>query len=188
MGVVLIIGPWNYPFQLVILPLIGAIAAGNCVVIKPSEIAPETSKWLATNLTKYLDTRIAVVEGNAKVTSLLLKQKWDHIFYTGSATVGKIVYQAAASQLIPATLELGGKCPVIVDVDCNLEICCKRIIMGKFLNMGQTCVAPDHIFVHESIAKAFTDTLIETITHFYGQNPQLSTDLSRIINMYVLFI
>lgn len=183
-GVVLIIGPWNYPFQLVLLPLIGAIAAGNCVVIKPSEVAVHTSKWLTNVVGGVLDRqRIKFIPGGVKETTLLLKQRWDYIFYTGNPTVGKIVMTAAAVHLTPVTLELGGKSPVIFD-KCNLNVSVRRLVMGKFLNMGQTCVAPDYVFIPEELEAEFVTVFKNTLMEFFGDDLQRSPDLSRIINKH----
>jgi aldehyde dehydrogenase (NAD+) len=160
LGVSLIIGAWNYPINLTIAPAISAIAAGNTVVLKPSELTPNTSAALAKMISETFDSSlIAVVEGGIKETAELLAQKFDKIFFTGSAKVGRIVYQAAAKNLIPVTLELGGKSPMIVAPDANLKICAKRLVWGKFLNAGQTCIAPDYVMVHQSIEKSFLDCL-----------------------------
>lgn len=182
-GVVLIIAPWNYPIQLSLSPLIGAIAAGNCAIIKPSELAPASSQLLATLLPKYLDNKaIQVVEGDKDVTTALLAEHFDYIFYTGNTTVGRIVMEAAAKHLTPVTLELGGKSPCIVDKDVDLDIASRRILFGKFFNAGQTCVAPDYLLVHEEIEEALTNRLVKTIRKFYGEHPEKSRDLGRIIN------
>ena len=150
LGVALVVAPWNYPVQLVLLPIAAAISAGNAVVVKPSEIAPTTSALLAETLPRYVDDEaIVVVEGDAQVATELLKQRFDHIFYTGSTAVGRIVYQAAARHLTPVTLELGGKSPVFVDPSANLDVTARRLAWGKWLNAGQTCVAPDYVLVTE---------------------------------------
>ena len=183
LGVALIISPWNYPFQLVVSPLVGALAAGNCVVLKPSEVAPATSAALAALLPKYLDQDcVAVVEGGVPETTSLLAQRFDHVFYTGNGTVGRIVMEAAAKHLTPVVLELGGKSPCIVDRDVDLEVTARRIAWGKFFNAGQTCVAPDYVLVHESMHKQFLDKLAATIREFYGDDPQKSPDYGRIVN------
>jgi len=183
LGVVLIIAPWNYPISLVLKPLIGAISAGNCVVIKPSEVSENCAKWLTSNITKYLDTNcIQVYEGGPQETENLLKQQFDMIFYTGNTHVGKFVMKAAAEHLTPVTLELGGKSPCIVDKDIDLETSARRIVAGKFANVGQTCVAPDYILVHDQVEDKFVDKLQQVIKEFYGDNPQSSRDYSRIIN------
>ena len=183
LGVVLIIGAWNYPVQLVIAPLIGAIAAGNCAVIKPSEVASATSALIARWLPEYLDgDAVQVVEGGVPETTALLEQRFDHIFYTGNGTVGRIIMTAAAKHLTPVTLELGGKSPCIVDREVDLDIAAKRIAWGKFYNAGQTCVAPDYVLVHRDIHEAFVRKLAQTIHAFYGDDPQASPDFARIIN------
>ena len=185
LGVVLIIGAWNYPLQLIISPLIGAIAAGNCAIIKPSEIAVNTSTLLAEIIPKYFDSSfISVVEGGKEVTEQLLEEKFDHIFFTGSTQVGKIIMSAAAKQLTPVTLELGGKSPCIVDADTHLEYTARRIVWGKFLNAGQTCVAPDYLLVDRKIKKDLLEHLKEIIQEFYGATPETSPDYARIINQH----
>ncbi|BAY12672.1 aldehyde dehydrogenase [Calothrix sp. NIES-2098] len=183
LGVALIIGAWNYPFNLVISPLIGAIAAGNCTIIKPSELAPHTSSLLAEVIAKYFDPAyIALVEGGVEISQQLLAEKFDYIFFTGGTSVGKIVMEAAAKHLTPVTLELGGKSPCIVDTEINLEHTLKRIIWGKFLNAGQTCIAPDYILVDKKIKINLVDGLKKTIKEFYGNNPATSPDYARIIS------
>ena len=185
LGVVLIIGAWNYPLQLIIYPLIGAIAAGNCAIIKPSEIAVNTSTLLAEIIPKYFDSSfISVVEGGKEVTQQLLEEKFDHIFFTGSPQVGKIIMSAAAKQLTPVTLELGGKSPCIVDADTHLEYTARRIVWGKFLNAGQTCVAPDYLLVDRKIKKDLLEHLKQIIQEFYGTTPETSPDYARIINQH----
>ena len=183
LGVVLIIGPWNYPFQLVMSPLIGAITAGNCAIIKPSEIAPATSKVVAKLVSAIFPPYyVAVVEGGVETAQTLLKQKFDHIFFTGGTRIGQIVMAAAAQQLTPVTLELGGKSPCIVDRDVNVEVAAKRIIWGKFVNAGQTCVAPDYLLVHEDIKAEFLVALREALQVFFGDQPAQSPDLARIVS------
>ena len=183
LGVVLVIGPWNYPFQLVMAPLAGAIAAGNTVILKPSEAAAETSALIARLLPEYLDMdAVAVVEGAVPETTALLKERFDHIFYTGNGAVGRIVMAAAAKNLTPVTLELGGKSPCIVDKDANLDVTVKRIAWGKFYNAGQTCVAPDYILAHEDVYEEVCAGLKKAVEEFYGTNPQESRDFARIIN------
>ena len=185
LGVVLVIGAWNYPLQLIISPLIGAIAAGNCVIIKPSEIAVNTSTLLAEIIPKYFDSSfISVVEGGKEVTEQLLEEKFDHIFFTGSTQVGKVIMSAAAKQLTPVTLELGGKSPCIVDADTYLEYTARRIVWGKFLNAGQTCVAPDYLLVDRKIKKDLLEHLKQIIQEFYGTTPETSPDYARIINQH----
>lgn len=182
-GIVLIIGPWNYPFQLVIDPLIGAISAGNCAAIKPSEYAPNTSKIIAEIIGEnFEEDFIAIFEGGQDISTALLKEKFDYIFFTGSPPVGKIVMRAAAENLTPVTLELGGKSPCIIDKNVNIEVAAKRIIWGKFFNAGQTCVAPDYVAVHKDIKKDFLENAKKQIRLFYGENPKVSIDFARIIN------
>jgi aldehyde dehydrogenase (NAD+) len=183
LGVVLIIAPWSYPFQLVVLPLIGAIAAGNCAVLKPSEVAPNVSALLAKWVPKYLDPEaIQVVEGGVPETTALLRENWDHIFYTGNGTVGRIVMAAAAKNLTPVTLELGGKSPCIVDESVDLDLAAKRIVYGKFFNAGQTSVAPDYVLVHDHVHDALVNRMVSTIREFYGDDPKQSPDFARIVN------
>ncbi|MGC1310516.1 MAG: aldehyde dehydrogenase [Phormidesmis sp.] len=183
LGSILIIGPWNYPFQLLISPLIGAIASGNCAVIKPSEIAPATSRVVAQLIQSIFEPEyVAVLEGGVEVAQSLLAQKFDHILFTGGTRVGQIVMEAAAKQLTPVTLELGGKSPCIVDKDIKLEVAAKRIVWGKFLNAGQTCVAPDYLLVHEEIKAEFLETLQQVLKEAYGDDPQQSPDLSRLVS------
>jgi len=182
-GVSLIISPWNYPFQLVIDPLIGSMAAGNCSVIKPSEYAPHTARVFSEIIADNFDRHyIAVVEGEADVSRTLLNEKFDYIFFTGSVAVGRAVMQAAARHLTPVTLELGGKSPCIVDRDVNLDVTAKRICSGKFINAGQTCIAPDYLLVHREIKTELIDRLQYFIHQFYGANPQQSDDYPRIVN------
>jgi aldehyde dehydrogenase (NAD+) len=182
-GVVLIIGAWNYPIQLVLVPLLGAIAAGNCAVVKPSEIAPATSALLARLLPDYIDGGIVrIVEGSVAETTALLAQRFDSIFYTGNGTVGRVVMEAAAKNLTPVTLELGGKCPCIVDQHAALDVAARRIVWGKFYNAGQTCVAPDYVLAHETIEEALLDRMKQTLKEFYGDNPRQSPDFGRIVN------
>ncbi|EDT16053.1 aldehyde dehydrogenase [Clostridium perfringens] len=184
-GVVLIIGPFNYPFMLTMDPLIGAIAAGNTAVIKPSESAPETSKILKEILEKVFDEKYVLhvnPERGKEVVEELLKEKFDYIFFTGSATVGKIVMKAASQYLTPVTLELGGKSPCIIDKDCKLELAARRIVWGKLLNSGQTCVAPDYLYVHKDIEKEFIKKLEEEIKNQFGDNPLESEDYSKMVN------
>jgi aldehyde dehydrogenase (NAD+) len=183
LGVVLIIAPWNYPFALAINPLVGALAAGNACVVKPSEVAPETSALLARILPQYLDgDAVRVVEGAVAETTELLTHRFDHIFYTGNGTVGRIVMQAAAKHLTPVTLELGGKSPCIIDEHVDLEVAVKRVAWGKFYNCGQTCVAPDYLLVHEKVHDKFVSMLVQTIKSFWGDNPQQSKDYGRVVN------
>ena len=183
LGVVLIISPWNYPFQLMISPLVGAIAAGNCAILKPSEIAPHTSGVLAELIHKHFEPAyVAVVEGGVETSQQLLAQKFDHIFFTGSTAIGKIVMEAAAKQLTPVTLELGGKSPCIVDSDVNIQYTARRITWGKFINAGQTCIAPDYLLVDKKIKQDLLDSIQKCIREFYGDEPGASPDYCRIIN------
>ena len=182
-GTALIISPWNYPFQLLMAPLVGAIAAGNCALLKPSEVAPHTSALFARWLPRYLDEScIRVIEGGVPETTKILEQRFDHIFYTGNGVVGRIVMGAAAKHLTPVTLELGGKSPCIVDATADLDVAAKRIVWGKFFNAGQTCVAPDYILVEESVHDALLTRLAATVREFYGDEPQSSPDFARIVN------
>ncbi len=183
LGVVLIIAPWNYPFNLVFAPAAAAIAAGNCLLLKPSELAPHTSELVATLVPKYMDQEaIRVVTGGIRETQALLEEKFDHIFFTGGTNIGRIVMGAAAKHLTPVTLELGGKSPCIVDRSANLDVAARRILWAKFTNAGQTCVAPDYVLVDESIEEALTAKLTKYISRFWGADPQSSGDLGRIIN------
>jgi len=183
LGQVLIISPWNYPFQLAIIPLLGAIAAGNCAIIKPSEITPNTSKVLSDLMAQIFDpSYITVVEGDKTVAQELLQQKFDHIFYTGGSAVGKIVMKAAAEHLTPVTLELGGKSPCIVEPDIHVEHSAKRIIWGKFINAGQTCIAPDYLLVHRNIKEELVQAMKAGLKEFYGENPAESSDYARIVS------
>lgn len=183
LGTVLIIAPWNYPLQLLLAPLVPALAAGNTVVLKPSEIAPATAAAVARHLPDYLDARcVQVVTGGVDETTALLTEPFDHIFYTGNGTVGKIVMRAAAEHLTPVTLELGGKSPAIVAADARLEVAARRIAWGKFINAGQTCVAPDYVLVEEPVAGQFLTELRTAINAFYGDEPATSRDYGRIVS------
>lgn len=183
LGVVLIIAPWNYPIQLTIAPLIGAIAAGNTVVLKPSELAPHTSAALADLIPKYLDRRaVRVVEGAVAETTALLAQKFDHIFYTGNGTVGRVVARAAAEHLTPTTLELGGKSPVWFDDDAHIHQVARRIAWAKFTNAGQTCIAPDYILTTPERVQPLTDAIAAATTEMWGRDPRESSDFGRIVN------
>ncbi|HRZ74725.1 MAG TPA: aldehyde dehydrogenase [Flavobacterium sp.] len=182
-GRVLIISPWNYPFQLAMCPLIAAIAAGNTIVLKPSELTFNTSQLITKIVEEVFDVKeVVVVHGGAEFTQSLLEKRWDYIFFTGSVFVGKIVAQAAAKNLTPYTLELGGKNPCIVDEGADLEIAVKRIVWGKFINAGQTCIAPDYILVQGKEKYNFVELLKKEIIRVYGENPEESKDFSRIIN------
>jgi len=183
LGVVLIIAPWNYPVQLLLAPLVGAIAAGNAAVLKPSEVTPHTSAALGQAVADYLDPEaVAVVEGGVPETQALLAERFDHIFYTGNGRVGRIVMQAAAKHLTPVTLELGGKSPCIVDADVDVDVAARRIAWGKFLNAGQTCVAPDYLLVHEDREAELVAALERTVREFYGDDPRASADYARIVS------
>jgi aldehyde dehydrogenase (NAD+) len=183
LGLVLIIGPWNYPFQLLISPLVGAIAAGNCAILKPSEYAPQTSAVVAALVAEiFAPEFVAVVEGEKEVSQQLLAEKFDHIFFTGGTAIGRLVMAAAAQHLTPVTLELGGKSPCIVDRSARLDYAAKRIAWGKFINAGQTCVAPDYLLVDRSIKQEFLGHLERSIEQFYGSDPSISPDFGRIVN------
>jgi aldehyde dehydrogenase (NAD+) len=183
LGVVLVIAPWNYPAQLLLAPIVGALAAGNAVVAKPSEMAPATSAAIARLLPAYLDTdAVAVVEGGIPETTALLAERFDHIFYTGNGAVGRIVLRAAAEHLTPVTLELGGKSPAFVDRDTDLAVVADRLARGKFLNAGQTCVAPDYVLTDPETAAALEPLLASVVETVYGADPQTSGEYGRIIN------
>ena len=182
-GVTLNISPWNYPFQLSISPLIGAVAAGNTVILKPSEFSSKTSEIIKKIIENTFEKgHVDVILGGPEIGSKLLDFNWDYIFFTGSTNIGKIVAQKAAINLTPTTLELGGKNPCIVDETANLKVASKRIVFGKFLNCGQTCIAPDFILVHESVKKDFTEKIIERIKKIYNEDVENSENYSRIIN------
>ncbi len=185
LGVVVIIAPWNYPFQLLMTPLIGAIAAGNCVVMKPSELAPATEVVMKKIIESVFDKNyILYVEGDGAtvVPELMNNFIFDHVFYTGSTMVGKIIYALAAKNLVPVTLELGGKSPCIVEADVEVKLTAKRIAMPKFSNAGQMCVAPDYVLVHESVKDAFVAEMKNALTQFFGEDAQQSGFYGRIIN------
>ena len=182
-GSVLIVGPYNYPFQLLIEPLVAALSAGNCAVLSPSELTPCTSQVVRTMLNKTFEPQhVYCAEGGIENNTVLFNSKFDKIFFTGSINVGKIVMKAAADNLVPVTLELGGKSPVIVDSTAHLATACKRIVWGKLMNAGQTCVAPDYVFVHKSIAQQFIKQLQQTIADFYGEDIKNNKDFGRIVN------
>jgi aldehyde dehydrogenase (NAD+) len=182
-GKVLIIAPWNYPFQLAFCPLIAAVSAGNQVVVKPSELTPNTSAIINTIVCEVFEkNHVQVIEGGVEVAQQLLSQRWDYIFFTGSVAVGKIVAKAAAEYLTPVTLELGGKNPCIVDENCNVKLTAKRIVWGKFINAGQTCIAPDYLLVHHKVKSKLIAALKEEIILAYGENPEISNDFPRIVN------
>lgn len=183
LGQVLIIGPWNYPINLMLAPLVGAIAAGNVAVIKPSELALHTSRAVARLIAATFPPEyVAVLEGGVDVAEALLAEPWDHIFFTGSTTVGRIVARAAAEHLTPVTLELGGKSPCIVDREIDIAVSARRIAWGKFFNAGQTCVAPDYLLVHADVKEQLLSALTAQISTFFGPDPRQSKDYARIIN------
>jgi aldehyde dehydrogenase (NAD+) len=183
-GKVLIIAPWNYPFQLAICPLVAAVAAGNTVVLKPSELTPHTSAIIAKIISESFDkNHVSVEQGGQEKSTELLSQRWDYIFFTGSVAVGKIVAKAAALNLTPVTLELGGKSPCIVDQTAKMALTAKRIVWGKFINAGQTCIAPDFILVHQSVKANLLSELKNEIIKAYGNDIKNSPDLARIINL-----
>jgi aldehyde dehydrogenase (NAD+) len=185
LGVVLIIGPWNYPFQLLINPLIGAIAAGNCVVVKPSEFAPATDAVMKKIIAETFSSEyILYVQGDgaAVIPGMMNNFSFDHVFYTGSTEVGKIIYKMAAERLVPVTLELGGKSPCVVEADANINVAARRIAMTKFSNAGQMCVAPDYLLVHESIKDKLVDALKEVALKFFSDKPEESYSYGKIIN------
>ncbi|MFF5438968.1 aldehyde dehydrogenase family protein [Streptomyces achromogenes] len=183
LGVVLVIAPWNYPAQLLLAPMVGALASGNAVVAKPSELAPATSAALAELIPAYLDPdAVAVVEGGVPETTALLAERFDHIFYTGNGTVGRIVMRAAAEHLTPVTLELGGKSPVFVDRGTDLEAVADRLARGKFLNAGQTCVAPDYVLTDPETAPALEAALVRAVEKLFGADPARSPEYGRIVN------
>jgi len=182
-GTALIIGPFNYPMNLVVEPLIGAIAAGNCAVIKPSELTPNVAKIIVKIVKEtFEENYISVVEGDKEVTSLLINAPFDYIFFTGSVNVGKIIMSAASKNMIPVTLELGGKSPCIVDETANIDMAAQKIAWGKFSNAGQTCVAPDYVVVHKNVKTQLINDLRERLEYFYGTNPRESKDFGRIID------
>ncbi|MFE5291383.1 aldehyde dehydrogenase family protein [Isoptericola sp. NPDC056618] len=183
LGVALVIAPWNYPVQLLLAPLVGALAAGNAVVLKPSELTPTVSAAMADLVPRYLDAdAVHVVQGGVEVSTELLRQRFDHIFYTGNGTVAKIVAHAAAEHLTPVTLELGGKSPAWFDDDAHLDQVARRLAWGKFLNAGQTCVAPDYVLTTPDRVDALTAALQRAITDMYGADPAASDDYGRIVN------
>ncbi|MEM7797817.1 MAG: aldehyde dehydrogenase [Chloroflexota bacterium] len=182
-GNTLIIGPWNYPFSLLIKPMLGAVAAGNTVVCKPSEHAPHSAQICKEIIEAvFAPEYVTCIEGGIPETTAMLAEKWDYIFFTGSTHVGRIVYQAAAQHLTPVTLELGGKSPCIIDKTANLETAASRIVASKFLNTGQICIAPDYLLVHADSRDELVLKIIERIKKFYGDDPQRSDDFGRIIN------
>ncbi|MFA5640345.1 MAG: aldehyde dehydrogenase [Bacteroidales bacterium] len=182
-GLALIIAPWNYPFQLLFSPLVGAISAGNCVVLKTSPSAPATAKVMDSIISAcFSPDYVSIFHGNREMNQLLLSQRFDYIFYTGSPAVGKVVMKAAAEHLTPITLELGGKSPCIVDKNADIRTAARRIMWGKTINAGQTCIAPDYLFVHKSIKNTFITALQEAVHMMFGDNPQAAPDYPRIVS------
>jgi len=182
-GSVLVISPWNYPFQLAIAPMAGAISAGNCAVIKPSEFAPRTAEVIADMIAGYFDPGfVTVVTGDVEASKALLDQPFDYIFFTGSTEVGRQVMSAAARRPTPVTLELGGKSPTIVTADADIDSAARKIASGKFINAGQTCIAPDYVVAHRSVKDALVDRIGAHVEIFFGENPRESTDYPRIVN------
>ena len=182
-GVVLVMAPWNYPFQLLMNPLIGAMAAGNCVVLKPADYSRNTSAVMAEMIRECFDEKyVSIFTGGRDVNNLLLEERYDAIFFTGSPSLGKIVMEKAARHLTPVILELGGKSPCIVDQDANIEAAARRIVFGKFLNAGQTCIAPDYLFVHKSVKDRLLEAMKACLKRFYTADPMASKSYGRIIN------
>jgi len=182
-GSALIIGPFNYPFQLLIEPLVGAIAAGNCAVLKPSENAPSVSSLVNEIIgNNFPSNYISVIEGGLEETSILINSQFDYMFFTGSVQVGKIVMEAAGRNLVPVTLELGGKSPCIIDESANLKLAAKRVAWGKLMNAGQTCIAPDYLYVHKNVMENFVSLLKAAIVDFFGEDIQGNKDFGRIVN------
>jgi len=182
-GVTFIMGPYNYPFLLCIQPMIGAIAAGNTVIMKPSSLNPETGKIIKKIADEYFSKDVVdVFLGSTEVTNVLLEEQFDHIFFTGSPRVGRVVMAAAAKYLTPVTLELGGKSPTIIHKDAKIELAVKRTLAGKMMNAGQTCIAPDYVFVHESVKDEVQRVMVEKVKEFYGANAHKSPDFGRLIN------
>ncbi|MCC6231837.1 MAG: aldehyde dehydrogenase family protein [Verrucomicrobiales bacterium] len=182
-GVALILGPWNYPVQLLLSPLVGALAAGCCAILKPSEYAPHTAAVIARMIrATFTEEQVTVVEGGSDVAETLLRERFDTVFFTGSSAVGRSVMTAAARHLTPVTLELGGKCPCLVCADAPLAVTARRVVWGKFMNAGQTCVAPDFVLVDRRIYPAFLQALRDAILSFYGPDPRQSPDFGRIVN------
>ncbi|HTE12764.1 MAG TPA: aldehyde dehydrogenase [Chitinophagaceae bacterium] len=185
LGVVLIISPWNYPLQLLLIPLVGAIAGGNCAIIKPSELAPATATIIEKIITEVFPPEfVKVVQGDGArvIPEMMNAFRFDHVFYTGSIPVGKIIYQLAAKDLVPVTLELGGKSPAIVEAGASLSCAARRIVLGKFLNVGQTCIAPDYLLVHASVKNELVEKMKRCIQQFYGADAASSYDYGKIIN------
>ena len=182
-GLALIIGSWNYPLQLLLSPLVGAIAAGNCAILKPSEFAPSTAKVLEQLIrANYPEDYLTVIQGERETSAALLRERFDSIFFTGGTETGRVVMAAAARHLTPVTLELGGKCPCIVSHDAPVETTARRIVWGKFMNAGQTCIAPDHVWVDRRIAVELLGSMKKALVEFYGEFPQQCPDYGRIVN------
>jgi aldehyde dehydrogenase (NAD+) len=181
-GVACVIAPWNYPVQLLLLPMVAAISAGNAVVAKPSELAPHASAELTSLIEAIGDPAVTVVQGGVAETTELLAQRFDHILYTGNSRVARIVMRAAAEHLTPVTLELGGKSPAIVSARANIDVAARRIAWGKFVNAGQTCIAPDYVLVERSVHDRLVTAIGSSITEFYGNDPRASADFARIVN------
>ncbi|MFN4285105.1 MAG: aldehyde dehydrogenase [Lacibacter sp.] len=185
LGVVLIIGPWNYPFQLLLAPLVGAIAAGNCAVLKPSEFAPHTDRVMEKIIKEIYPPEYVLYvsgEGATVIPEMMNNFAFDHVFYTGSTAVGKLIYQMAARELVPVTLELGGKSPAVIEADANLRVAARRIAVTTFSNAGQMCVAPDYVLVHQSVKEKFLQELIKATRQFYSEEPENSYNYGKIIN------
>lgn len=183
-GDVLIISPWNYPFQLAMCPLIAAVAAGNKVTLKPSELTPHTSSIISKIIRETFEVKhVVAILGDASISQDLLKRRWNYIFFTGSVRVGKIIAKAAAENLTPVTLELGGKNPCIIDETADLRLSAKRIVWGKFINAGQTCIAPDYLLIQLKVKAQFIEYLKQEIKNAYSENPEFSPDYARIINL-----
>lgn len=185
LGMVLIIGPWNFPLQLLLIPVVGAIAAGNTVVIKPSEYAPATAAIVEKMIREAFPEELALVvqgDGAAVVPDLMKAMRFDHVFYTGSIPVGKAIYQLAAADLVPVTLELGGKDPCVVEADANLAVAARRIVLGKYSNAGQMCVSPDYLLVHASVKDRLLELMKQYIVKFYGEKPAETYGYNKIIN------
>jgi len=182
-GLSLIIGTWNYPFLLCFSPLIGAVVAGNCAIVKPSEVSPNCSKIISKIIKDVFDEEhVKSIEGGVETATQLLSQNFDYIFYTGSVNVGRIVMQAASKNLTPVTLELGGKSPCIIDKEIDIEVTARRIVWGKFMNAGQTCIAPDYLYVHKKVKKELIEAIGKSIKELYGDNQKESPDYPRIVN------
>lgn len=182
-GPTLILAPWNYPFQLAVAPMVAAIAAGNCVVIKPSEFAAQTSSLLVEMAAAvWPDGEVQIVLGDSSVAAELVAQDWAHVFFTGSENVGRSVYEACAARLVPVTLELGGKSPCVIDSEVDLDVCLSRVLWGKFLNAGQTCVAPDYLLVHRNLRGRFLNCSVKTLHKFFGDDPLQSTSLAKLVS------